>query len=257
MILLQTSASIMSDSNHTPKQIGFSTGALERGNYRAALNWLRNNNVHNVELSALRLEELEPLVADLDSLQTQWFSYVSFHAPSSFPEEAESRVVDLLQRVVKRGWNIIVHPDVIRKPELWRKFGRSLLLENMDRRKSVARTADELAKWFVALPEARLCLDVAHARQLDTTMILLTDILEKFQDRLGELHISELDSHCRHQPMSASSVADYKRFAGNLSPGLPVIIEAMLDGARTGQRIEELRLAQKATEPESADVQSD
>src|SRR5438309_4845307 len=39
--------------------------------------------------------------------------------------------------------------------------------------KSVARTADELAKWFVALPEARLCLDVAHARQLDTTLILL------------------------------------------------------------------------------------
>src|SRR5579859_7271305 len=121
----------MLDSKTNHKRIGFSTGALERGNYRQALRWLRNNLVHNVELSALRLEELEPLVSDLESLSLHSFTYVSFHAPSAFPQNAEKEVVDMLKRVAKRGWNIIVHPDVIRRPELWRVFGRQLLLENM------------------------------------------------------------------------------------------------------------------------------
>ena len=98
------------------------------------------------------------------------FSYVSFHAPSAFPEKAEPRVVELLKRVVARGWNVVVHPDVIRDPKLWEGCGERLLLENMDRRKPDARTADELAAWFQKLPKARLCLDVAHARQLDTTL---------------------------------------------------------------------------------------
>src|ERR1051325_10533180 len=101
----------------------------------------------------------------------------------------------MLRRVFKRWWNIIVHPDVMRKPTLWRQFGRKLLLENMDRRKTVARTADELAIYFEQLPEARLCLDFAHARQLDTTLSVLTEIIYKFLSKIAEIHISELDSN--------------------------------------------------------------
>jgi hypothetical protein len=244
----------MSDSNGTSKRIGFSTGALERGNYRAALDWLRENKIPNVELSALRLEELEPLVDDLDNLALDQFSYVSFHAPSAFPEEAEPRVVEL--RVVTRRWNVVVHPDVIRNPRLWEACGSRLLLENMDRRKPDARTADELAAWFRKLPEARLCLDVAHARQLDTTLTLLAEILDALPDRLAQVHISELDSHCHHQPMSSSAVKDYRGLAGAWSAGLPVIIESVLDGPRTGMRLQEARLAREATEPCSQEVET-
>src|SRR5438128_1386460 len=124
----------MSDSKNSQNRIGFSTGALERQDYVRALKWLRNHEVNNDELSTLRYNELEPLVEDLDHLKADdFFSYISFHAPSAFPEAAERHVVNLLKRVAKRGWNIVVHPDVIHDFSLWRPFGNQLLLENMDR----------------------------------------------------------------------------------------------------------------------------
>ncbi len=225
------------------EKIGFSTGALEKGNFRKALQWMSDNKVRSVELSALRLEELEPLVNSLDSIQLNRFDYVSFHAPSFFPKEAERHVVLLLKKIANRGWNIIVHPDVIRKPALWRQFNSHLLIENMDRRKSIGRTVDELKRTFDVLPNARLCLDLAHARQLDTTLNLLSHLVMSFSNRIGQIHISELDSWCQHQPMSSGAVSDYQRLAKKINSTLPVIIESMLDEDRTNLRMSEFYLA--------------
>jgi hypothetical protein len=61
---------------------GFSTGALARGDYRHALEMLSDKPVTAVELSALRQDELRPLVEDLDNLNLRRFSYLAFHAPS-------------------------------------------------------------------------------------------------------------------------------------------------------------------------------
>ncbi|MFI5380587.1 MAG: hypothetical protein ACHRHE_14920, partial [Tepidisphaerales bacterium] len=175
------------------ERYGFSTGALEKGNYRKAIRWMQQHHARAMELSALRYDELEPLIDDLDSLPVRDFAYVSFHAPSSFPRESENRVVSLLDRVFRRGWNIVVHPDVIYTPPLWRPFGRQLLVENMDRRKTMGRTVAELSTLLNELPQARLCLDVAHARQLDTTLTLLWSLTTAFGPRIAEVHISELD----------------------------------------------------------------
>jgi hypothetical protein len=238
----------MSDSKTRSKKIGFSTGALERGDYRSAVTWLWKHHFDSVELSALRLPELRPLLRDLNNLPVSHFTYVSFHAPSSFEAVDEWHVVKELEQVYKRGWNIIVHPDMIRKPALWRRFGKQLLLENMDRRKPVGRTADELEFLFSALPDARLCLDVAHARQLDTTLTVLTDIVRRFAKRIAEVHISELDSGCKHQPMSWCAVSDYQTLSWNsLSAGVPVIIESMLNGQRATLRNDEYSLTCDAT----------
>jgi hypothetical protein len=246
----------MSVSKSKAKKIGFSTGALEKGDFKSALRWLHKKDVQSVELSALRLEELEPLVNALGSLSIEKFHYVSFHAPSSFPKEAERQVVHLLGMVVNRGWNIIVHPDVIRKPSLWKKFGSQLLIENMDRRKSTGRTASELEKIFKVLPNARLCLDMAHARQLDTTLTLLSQIIFQFSSRVAQIHISELDSWCQHQPMSYGAVLDYQKVAKHFSFSIPVIIESMLDNNQARQsnphlRMDEYYLAYLAMFPNS------
>ncbi len=236
----------MSDSNRKLNRIGFSTGSLEKGDFKTAIKWLKRHRVENVELSALRLDELEPLVNTLDSLPISQFRYVSFHAPSSFPKEAERRVVELLGKVANRGWNIIVHPDVIRKYGLWKKFESLLLIENMDRRKGDGRTAEELENIFQMLPKARLCLDLAHARQMDTTLNLLSHIVWRFSSRIAEIHISELDSWCQHQPMSSGAVRDYQMFASHFKSSLPVIIESMLDASRSNVRVTEIYLAWNA-----------
>ncbi len=233
------------DSNVKNERFGFSTGALEKGNYRVAIDWLRQHEVRSVELSALRFNELQPLVDDLDKLPIDAFGYVSFHAPSSFHPEQESRVLSLLEPVFKRGWNIVVHPDVIYTPSLWKHFGQQLLIENMDRRKTTGRTVQELGKLFEQLPSARMCLDVAHARQLDTTLTLLGSIVKAFKDRIAEVHISELDSRCRHRPLSGRAIADYHQFAASLR-NIPVIIESMLEQDHCGLRQEEVCLAHQA-----------
>jgi hypothetical protein len=236
----------MSDSNGGNNQTGFSTGALERGDFRKAVSWMHDSSIRTLELSALRYEELKPLIEGLDTLPLESFTYISLHAPSAFPQSKEEEVVNLLLPVSQRGWNIVVHPDVIVTPRRWAPLGERLLIENMDRRKPVGRTAQELEKLFTELPEARLCLDVAHARQLDTSLRLLWDIVYKFVDRIREVHISELDSFCRHRPMSNGAVRDYRRITDRIHVQAPVIIESMIDSDWVPLRLEEITLAEEA-----------
>ena len=50
------------------RPIGFSTGALAKGDFRRGLEILRRHKIEIVELSALRQPELEPLMSSLDDL---------------------------------------------------------------------------------------------------------------------------------------------------------------------------------------------
>lgn len=233
-----------SEKNGHP--VGFSTGALERGDFQKAVSWMILHHIHAVELSALRFDELRPLVESLDELPLDSFNYISFHAPSSFKKDEEEQVIELLQPVFQRGWNIVVHPDVIYTPRYWARFGEHLLIENMDRRKAVGKTPEELKELFQQLPLARLCLDVAHARQLDTTLTLLWNIARDFSDRIAEVHISELDSRCRHQPMTRRAMLDYQQVIGRTTRNAPVIVESMLDADRSSLRMNEIELAEEA-----------
>ena len=47
------------------RRIGFSTCALARGDFRSALATLRSHGIRVVELSALRVTELDPIVQEL------------------------------------------------------------------------------------------------------------------------------------------------------------------------------------------------
>jgi hypothetical protein len=71
----------------------------------------------------------------------------------------------------------------------------------MDTRKAGGRTADELAPYFTALPDAGLCLDVAHARDVDATMAGAHDLLDRFAGRLRHVHVSSLDAAGHHVPL--------------------------------------------------------
>jgi hypothetical protein len=99
------------------RHIGFSTGALALGDFRQGLQMLAGKNASAVELSALRQNELAPLVAELDHLDLRQFQYISFHAPSSMEPAFEATTLQLLEQVARRGWAIIVHPNVMYRPQ--------------------------------------------------------------------------------------------------------------------------------------------
>src|SRR6266481_2634206 len=125
------------------RPIGFSTGALAKGDFTRALDAQREvPRIDAVELSALRDHELPTLVHAIPSLDLDAFAYVSFHAPSKLQTLDEEAVFDLLLRLPK-SWPIVAHPEILRTPSLWRRLGERLCLENMDNRKTTGRTVPE------------------------------------------------------------------------------------------------------------------
>jgi len=208
---------------------GFSTGAVARSDFRRALEILRHFRLPAIELSALRLPELEPLVKALPELDLSGYEFVSFHAPSRFEHSDEEWVVEQLITVVERGIPVVVHPDVMSNPSAWHPFGELLLIENMDKRKAVGRTARDLEGLFAKLPAARFCFDIAHARQVDPTMIEARFLLEACGDRLAEVHMSELNTRSQHEPISAYAMSDYQSLADLIPEDVPIILETLID----------------------------
>ncbi len=207
------------------RPIGFSTGALAKGDFRRALEILRRHKIEIVELSALRQHELEPLMRSLDELDLDTFAYLSVHAPSRISPGTEHEVVSQLLCLIERDWPVIVHPDAISNVEAWKPFGELLCIENTDIRKPIGRTDRELRQVFDALPEASFCFDMGHARQVDPTMSEAALILETFGSRLRQLHVSEVNSSSNHEPLTLASVLAFSKISYLIPEEIPVVLE--------------------------------
>jgi hypothetical protein len=208
--------------------IGFSTGAVAYGDFMRAISLLYKTRAKAIELSALRQIELPELLSALPNIiggLRDRYDYVSFHAPTDF--EDEGGVVFQLKAVAELKINIVVHPDTIREPAKWRELGSQICIENMDSRKQSGRTVGELRAFFEQIPNAKLCFDIAHARQVDSTMVESMRILEEFSDRLVEVHLSEINSLGKHFAMSFAAKRAYQPFAEILA-SVPVILESVV-----------------------------
>jgi hypothetical protein len=173
------------------------------------------------------VHELAPLLGRIPDLPLHRFRSVSIHAPSAFTAGEERQIAaGLLPIAAERGWRVILHPDTIHDFSVWAPFRDRLAIENMDMRKPIGRTVEELEPIFARLPEASFCFDVAHARQCDPSMVEAVRLLEAFGHRLAEVHLSELDEQCRHTRLSRAAVRACRGLGGLLPLDVPVIIEA-------------------------------
>ncbi len=236
------------------RNIGFSTGALAKGDFRSALSILKKHDVKVVELSALRDYELPELISALPSIDVSGFSHVSIHAPSKFTEISEHRAVSLLEGAVVRGIGVIVHPDTITDARIWEDFGDLLWIENLDKRKPGARTTSELESIFERLPNAGFCLDLAHARQIDPTMSEAARMLDSFRPRLRQIHASGLNSNSTHTELSAAASFAISQVSHLIPREIPIVLESPVqpDAIRL-----ELEYAKRAFSPWSQWLQSD
>lgn len=209
--------------------IGFSTGSLALGDFRRGVSLVEGRTLQAIELSALREDEVASLVSGLGSLELSGYHYISVHAPSRLRQMSEHELIETLEPVFQRGWNVIIHPDVIAEPALWLQFGSLICIENMDKRKLCGRTADELEECFLALPEASLCFDVAHARQIDPTMYEARAILSRHGQRLAQIHLSSLATSSKHEPLGYPMQLAYGRIADLIDKSIPIILETPVD----------------------------
>lgn len=222
------------------RAIGFSTGALAKGDFREGLALNRRAGaVRAVELSALRESELETLLTAVPHLDLSTYEYISFHAPSLLKEMSEASLIRMLS-ALPTDWSIIAHPEIINTDE-WQSLGSRLCIENMDNRKTTGRTTSEMDALFERFPQATFCLDVGHARQIDPTMNVAVSMLRSFRDRLRQVHLSEVGPRGEHLPMSRLAKIAFARVTSYLPDDCPVIIESVV---REESKIrEELRAA--------------
>jgi sugar phosphate isomerase/epimerase len=212
-------------------KIGFSTGSIAFGDVRRGLEIATHRRTNAVELSALREDELDPLLELLDELNNNLttFSYISFHAPSKRERTSEADFVSKLQQVADRGWAIIVHPDVIEDFPLWRPLRDAVCIENMDKRKKFGRTAAQLKLVFDQLPDATFCFDIGHARQVDPTMQEASTLLRDFRSRLRQIHMSYVNSQSQHERLNYESILAFQRVARWIDQSIPIILETPID----------------------------
>lgn len=206
--------------------IGFSTGSLAKGDFRLAVKLLSKSSANAIELSALRETELDNLINALGNLNLEHFEYISFHAPSKIMLYSEAELIDRLQAVKERGLNIILHPDVITNYESWKILGSCLCIENMDKRKPAGRTSKDLEEIFYHLPEAKFCLDLAHARQVDTSMTEAYLMIKNFGNRLVQIHLSDVNSQSTHEPLNFDSILSYNQISLLIDSEIPIILES-------------------------------
>jgi hypothetical protein len=207
------------------RRIGFSSGALAYADFRAGVAMLRNKAVEALELSALRQNELRPLLDGIDDLDLSQFKYVAVHAPSRFAREDEEEIVEMLAGICDRGWPVVLHPDAVHDFSLWQRLGRMLCVENMDKRKPIGRTVVELERVFERLPEASFCFDIGHARQVDSTMTEAYFILKRFSRLLRQVHLSEVNTRSKHDPLSYASILAFQEVAPLIPEDVPIILE--------------------------------
>jgi hypothetical protein len=225
------------------RAFGFSTGALALGDFSRALEILESVNVQAIELSALRQGELDPLLSVVKSAELSRFQFISVHAPSVIEEREEARTVEKLKQFAHRKWPIVVHPDTIHDSSPWRELGPWIYVENMDKRKRIGRTDLELDRVFRELLGALMCFDIAHARQVDTSMVEAYKILKRFHQKIRELHISEVNTSSWHDRLSPMVVSTYHELAPMIPSNVPIILETP---ARGSQIDEQLQMAESA-----------
>lgn len=210
------------------RAVGFSTGAVALGDFDRALQLIDNLNAEAVELSALRISELSTLISALGRLRLEKYKHVSLHSPSAFTEAEEHGVIQQLRIAAAKGYCVVVHPDAMHNVTAWRVLGDRLCIENMDKRKPVGRTSVELRHFFDLLPEASMCFDIAHARQVDSSMTEAYRLLREYGSRVRQVHVSEVSTSSRHERMSPSAADDYAQVLRLIPDGAVFIIEAQV-----------------------------
>ena len=234
------------------RPIGFSTGALALGDFRKALSMLAGAETKAIELSALRDTELGPLMQALSGLDLREFAYVSIHVPSKFKSFTEAEVAAALHPCIDLKIPLVIHPDAIRDPSRWELFGSLLCIENMDKRKQTGRTIAELDYFFSSLPRATFCLDIAHARQIDSTMTETRQMLRRFGERLRQVHISEIDAEGHHERLSLATILASQSVAALIEQDTPIIIESMIPAKDIKREIDAVRRALTPSARESS-----
>ena len=184
--------------------------ADQRGDWLQQIKMAWDVSPFAIELSALSEPELPSLSNFLATGPNLPFRYISIHGPSKNLQDDEEKLVAELVDLLRYANVVVMHPDTIEDPSLYRALGHKLLLENMDSRKELGRTRQELEPFFAELPDAGFCFDIPHSWSVDPTMGVAGELLESFGARLRHVHLSSLSEDLHHVPLTVEHEALFR-----------------------------------------------
>lgn len=180
-------------------RIGLTTGFAFKEIYpvsEGAFSVCREVSSDLVEINCIGgIEEIDALdFVDYYGLSN--FGTITFHAPcigvrygqNLQTKEIFSKIEEICRRI--KIDVVVFHPDIVDDFLIFNSCSFPVAFENMDARKSFAKTVDDLEKVFQLVPEAGFVLDANHCFSIDRTMILANEMLARFGERLCEVHVS-------------------------------------------------------------------
>lgn len=213
------------------KKIGFGSGSIWKiaDKYsKSIIDIFKKCSSEVFEICINSLSEVSRLSRITGSVKN--FAYKSIHLPTDViykKDEQTERLLDVVVDCYKEinADLILVHPDLVESWEIFEQYNLNWAIENMDDRKEKYKTAEELEAFFKMKPDWKLVLDLNHCYTNDKTMKLADDIIDKFNNRIVEIHLSgNLNLHDPLFKTKQNFILDYCR-----KLDVPVVIESVFD----------------------------
>ncbi len=87
-----------------------------------------------------------------------------------------------------------------------------------------------------------MCFDLGHARQVDPSMIGAYDLLKEFSEQIVQLHVSEVDTFNRHDPVSQSAALAFLQVQQFVPENAVLILESRVGEPEIDREIEKVEL---------------
>lgn len=178
--------------------IGFSTGFLHKEispTSIRALEICRTVSTEAIEINCIGgLHENGHSASLIGACDVSGFRQVSLHSPSKVRYGNDASTRDLLAEIQKMCLAIpvkvvVFHPDLVDCWEIFSEFDIPYAFENMDHRKTFGKSVSDL-RYVFSRCDSGFVLDLNHCYSIDPTMATARELIERFGDRLCEIHLS-------------------------------------------------------------------
>jgi len=226
---------------------GFGTGCLYKiidPASKEAIDKIKSTNANAIELCGVlkkRFDKTKENFFNLNIEDLKDFSYISLHAPDDVVYDNNPETIELLNKIdelnKKLNFNLIVfHPDVIKDFSIFCNYNFPIAFENMDNRKKSFKFVEDFSE-LLKNEKFGLVIDLTHAYTCDLTGELAERFIEKYKDKIKQIHCSGNYSHGednqQHFP-AYLEVEYYKKIdtpnniiLSNIPMDIPIIIESV------------------------------
>ena len=222
------------------KQIGFSTGVLYQKYDSISERVIRacseigcttiELNCHEWSIHIFRMQNRTVREAVFEGD----FESVSLHMPCNMSYSKHSpttmNAVMFYLRMFQRLFDlhhIVVHPNQIDTPSLFRSDFINFAIENMDHRKNYCKRFHEMNEFLTQNPQFGVVFDINHYIDTDGVADAIPKAIEYYSDRLVRIHISGIDDSRYHVPLYRTKQSEFIKPLKDVSDDIPIIIESV------------------------------